>query len=49
MIDVATQSNSNIRKKEREKLEKYQCLKEELDQMWKVTSTVVPVVTGAWL
>ncbi|KAF7655229.1 hypothetical protein LDENG_00059120 [Lucifuga dentata] len=46
VIDVAIPSDGNIKKKEHEKLEKYQRLKEELDQMWKVKSTVVPVVIG---
>ena len=36
VIDVAVPSDSNIRKKEYEKLEKYQGLKEELERMWKV-------------
>ncbi len=47
VIDVAIPSDSNIRKKEHEKLEKYQGLKEELEKMWKVRATVVPVVIGA--
>ncbi|XP_051929435.1 uncharacterized protein LOC127605701 [Hippocampus zosterae] len=37
----------NIRKKEHEKLEKYQGLREELERAWKVKVTVVPVVVGA--
>ncbi|KAF7661452.1 hypothetical protein LDENG_00261530 [Lucifuga dentata] len=47
VIDVAILSDGNIREKEHEKREKYQGLKEELDRMWKVKSTVVPVVIGA--
>ena len=46
MIDVAVPSNSNI-KKDYEKLEKYQGLKEELERMWKVKAKVVPVVIRA--
>ncbi|CAK6975403.1 hypothetical protein D4764_15G0008790, partial [Scomber scombrus] len=47
VIDVAILSNSNIRKKDHEKLVKYQGLKEELEKMWGVKATVVPVVIGA--
>ena len=47
MIDVAIPSDSNIKKKEHEKIEKYQGLKEELERMWGVKATVVPVVIGA--
>lgn len=46
VIDVAIPSNSNIRKKETEKLKKYQGLKVELEMMWKVNAQVVPVVIG---
>ena len=47
VIDVAIPSDSNIKKKEHEKLEKYQGLREELEEMWKLKVTVVPVVIGA--
>ena len=43
----AVPSDSNIKKKEYEKLEKYQGLKEELERTWKVKVKVVPVVIGA--
>ena len=46
VIDIAVPSDSNI-KKEYEKLEKYQGLKEEVERMWKVKAKVVPVVIGA--
>ncbi|TWW54978.1 hypothetical protein D4764_09G0000270 [Takifugu flavidus] len=36
----------NIRKKEHEKLEKYEGLKEEIERMWGMKATVVPVVIG---
>ncbi|KAK7925436.1 hypothetical protein WMY93_007746 [Mugilogobius chulae] len=39
--------DGNIRRKEHEKLEKYQGLREELEKAWKVKATVVPVVIGA--
>ncbi|XP_070694492.1 protocadherin-8 [Pempheris klunzingeri] len=47
MIDVAIPSDSNIRKKEHRKLKKYHGLKEELEKMWGVKATVVPVVFRA--
>ncbi|TWW76591.1 hypothetical protein D4764_13G0012530 [Takifugu flavidus] len=46
VIDVAIPSDSNIRKKEHAKLEKYQGLKEEMERMWGMKATVVPVVIG---
>ena len=46
-MDTAVPSDSNIEKKDYEKLEKYQGLKEELGRTWKVKAKVVPVVTGA--
>ena len=36
-----------IRKQEHEKLKKYQELKEELERIWGVKASVVPVVIGA--
>ena len=47
VIDVGIPADANIRKKEHEKIEKYQGLKEQLEQMWKVKASVVPVVVGA--
>ncbi|KAF7642863.1 hypothetical protein LDENG_00249420 [Lucifuga dentata] len=41
VIDVAVPADSNIRKKEHQKIEKYQGLKEELEWTWKVKSKVV--------
>ena len=52
VIHVAIPLNGNIKKKEREKLEKHQGLREELQKMWNVNATVVPVVIGTlgeWL
>ena len=40
-------SDSNIRKKEHQKPEKYQESKEELEKMWDVKTTVVPVAIRA--
>ena len=47
VINIAVLSDSNIKKKEYEKLEKYQRLKEELERTWKVKAKVVPMVIGA--
>ncbi len=47
VVDIAIPSDCNIRKKEHEKLEKYQGLREELEKAWRVKATVVPVVIGA--
>ena len=46
MIDVEILSDSNIKKKEHENLEKYQGLKEDLERIWGVKASVVPVVIG---
>ena len=45
VIDVAIPSDSNIWKMEQEKLEKYQGPKQELQKMWGVKATVVPVLS----
>ncbi|GAA6104550.1 uncharacterized protein LOC106513546 [Tachysurus ichikawai] len=47
VIDMAIPADSNIMKKEHEKIEKYQGLKEQLEHTWKVKSKVVPVVIRA--
>lgn len=36
VIDVGIPNDTNIKKKERKKLEKYQGLKDRLEKMWKV-------------
>ena len=46
-VDVAIQRYSNIRTKEHENHEKNQVLKEELERMWGLKASVVPVVIGA--
>lgn len=46
VIDVAI-PDTNIKKKEHEKIKKYQGLKEEFEKKWKVKATVVAVVIGA--
>ena len=47
IIDVAVPSDCNIKKKEHEKIDKYQGLREEMEKMWKVEAKVVPIVVGA--
>ena len=47
VIEVAVPSDSNMRKKEYKKLEKYRGMKEELERMWKLKAKVVPVVIGS--
>ena len=47
VVDVAIPSDYNIRRKEREELEKYQVLGEELERMRGVKASAVPVVRGA--
>jgi len=43
VIDLAIPNNSSIRKKEQQKFGKYQELRGELEKMWKVKATMVPV------
>ena len=48
IIDVAIPGDNRIRKKEKEKIEKYQELKNEITKMWRMkTVIVIPVVIGA--
>ena len=47
MVDVTTPSDGDIRKKEYKNLKKYQGLKKDLDRMWGVKVSVVPVVIEA--
>ena len=47
VVDIAIPSDSNIKKKKQEKLEKYQGLKEVLEEMWGLKAPVVPMVIGA--
>lgn len=44
---MAILADSNIRKNEYEKMERHHSLKEQLEQLWKVKSEVVPVVIKA--
>ena len=47
LIDMTVPSDNNISLKEYEKLAKYKDLEIEIQKMWKVKTTVVPVVLGA--
>ena len=48
IIDIAVPEDGNIRKKEREKIEKYEDLRIELQRLWNLRKVeVVPVVIGA--
>ena len=47
IIDIAVPRDKNIQDKELEKIDKYQSLKIELEQLWKIKIVVIPVVVGA--
>lgn len=40
-------SDSNVRKKEYDKLEKHQGLKEKLEKLWKEKAKIISVIIGA--
>ena len=46
IIDISVPRDENIREKELEKIDKYQSLKIELEQLWKVKIMVIPVDVG---
>ena len=46
ILDVACPCDTNVEKKESEKLSKYAGLKLELQRMWVAKWTVIPIVTG---
>ena len=47
IIDIAVPRDENIQEKELEKIDKFQSLKIELEQLWKFKIMVIPVVVGA--
>ena len=47
LIDVAVPWDSRVEEKEREKVEKYQDLRVEVQRLWEKQVDVVPIVTGA--
>ena len=47
IIDVAIPNDTHTVEKEREKIEKYQDLRLEIQRMWNIKARVVPIVIGA--
>jgi hypothetical protein len=47
LIDVAIPGDRNVIKKEAEKILKYKDLILEIQRIWKVKATVIPVITWA--
>jgi hypothetical protein len=47
LIDVAISGDRNVIKKETEKILKYKDLTIEIQRLWNVKATVIPVVIGA--
>ena len=47
IIGISMPRDKNIQNKKLEKIDKYQSLKIELEQLWKVKIMVIPVVVGA--
>ena len=47
MIDVSIPNDTNVRKKETEKITKYKDLQIEISRMWNVKTRIVPIVIGA--
>ena len=46
IIDFAIPGDSRIEEKEKEKVEKYQDLRRELQKIWNVRVKVIPLVVG---
>ena len=46
IINISVPRDENIQDKKLEKIDKYQSLKIELEQLWKVKIMVIPVVVG---
>ena len=47
IIDFVVPEDSRIEKKEREKIEKYQDLRKELQKIWNVRVKIIPLVVGS--
>jgi hypothetical protein len=47
LVDIAISGDRNVIKKEAEKILKYRNLTIEIQRMWHVKTTVIPVITGA--
>ena len=46
MIDISCPVDTNMKKKEMEKISKYGGLKVELERMWGVKAEIIPVIVG---
>ena len=46
IIDFAVLGDSRVQEKEKEKIEKYQDLRRELQKIWNVRVKIVPVLLG---
>ena len=47
IIDIAVPRDQSIQDKELKEIDKYQLLKIELEQLWKVKIMIIPVIVGA--
>ena len=47
IIDFAVPRDSRIEEKEKEKIEKYQDLRRELQKIWNVRVKIIPLVVGS--
>ena len=47
IVDFAVPSDHRIEIKEREKIEKYQDLKREVQKLWNMKAKIIPIVIGA--
>lgn len=47
IVDIAIPEDRNLMTKEREKIDKYQDLRLEIQRLWNVRTRVIPVVIGA--
>ena len=47
IIDFAVPGDSRIEEKEKEKIEKYQDLRRELQKIWNVRVKIIPLVVGS--
>ena len=45
LVDISCPVDTNIKKKEMEKISKYGALRAELERMWGVTAEIIPTVT----
>ena len=48
IIDIAVPGDQNIKVKELEKISKYQDLRLQVQKLWDIKATVIPIVVGAF-